>query len=237
MQARSWSTRSSGTLAALRAEEDRSRARLQVVRSRLAACVALARELPELERRVETERGQGAYRSPDLAQRLQEARQARADRAALRIEEASLMTEMEALRARLEGEGIRHVALPILENVAIASPCSVSWADMQGDSDTRFCEQCEKHVHNLSMMSRQEAEAVIAAAQGREICVRLYRREDGTVLTDDCPVGVRHRYWRRTSGIAAAGLLLAALGLAAYTQLACSVHVQSGAATSGALAQ
>ena len=86
-------------------------------------------------------------------------------------------------------------------------------------------------------MSRAEAEAVLVAAKATEgMCVRLYRRGDGTVITDDCPVGERRRrFWRRTSGVAAAGILIAALGSVLYSQLTCHVFVVQSAATAGAM--
>lgn len=106
--------------------------------------------------------------------------------------------------------------LPIaLENVRIATPCHADWDDMAGDDRVRFCGRCEKNVYNLSAMTRQEAEALVAARQGR-MCVRLYQRSDGTVLTSDCPVGVarqrlRQRVWARLSGAAASAMLLVGL--------------------------
>jgi hypothetical protein len=232
-------TSAAEALAALRSRDDDLRRHLHAVRTHLAKCSELARELPEIERRLvaERERG-GAYRADarDLEEKIQAARRARAQRARLRIDEANLMTEIENVRAALERRGIRHVPLPVLEDVSIASPCDVSWSDMAGDTDTRYCGKCEKYVHNLSMMSRPEAEAVLAAAAGGDLCVRLYRRTDGTVLTDDCPVGVRRRrFWRRTSGVAAAGLLVAALGALAYANLVCEVHVTGTSATSGGI--
>jgi hypothetical protein len=45
----------------------------------------------------------------------------------------------------------------------------------------------------------------------------------------------RHRFWRRTYGVAAAGILLAALGALGYTQLACSSHLPANVATAGAM--
>jgi len=39
-------------------------------------------------------------------------------------------------------------------------------------------------------MSKFEAESLIARTEGR-LCVRFYRRKDGSVLTDNCPVGLR----------------------------------------------
>ncbi len=208
------------------------------MRTRLEGCVALARELSQLEERdYKAKQRGGAYRSESgpVSDRLATARRARVERAALRLEEASLMTQLESIRAQLEKRGIKHFLLPVLESVQVASPCEVSWAEMEGDSDVRHCAHCKKHVYNLSTMSRAEAEAVLVAAKATEgICVRFYRRGDGTMVTDDCPVGVRRRrFWRRTAGAAAAGILLAALGLAAYTQLACSVHAAENTATMG----
>ena len=77
----------------------------------------------------------------------------------------------------------------LLKRVRIASPCPASWDAMEGDERVRFCGSCRRSVYNLSGMSRSEAEQVIRQSEGR-LCVRLYRRRDGTVLTRDCPVGI-----------------------------------------------
>ncbi len=39
-------------------------------------------------------------------------------------------------------------------------------------------------------MTRSEAESLIARTEGR-LCVRFYRRHDGSIITRDCPVGLR----------------------------------------------
>jgi hypothetical protein len=77
-----------------------------------------------------------------------------------------------------------------LENVRVASPCRADWNLMEGDDRTRFCQSCAKHVYNLSSMSKAEAEGLIAEKEGR-LCVRFYQRADGTVLTDNCPIGLK----------------------------------------------
>jgi hypothetical protein len=100
-------------------------------------------------------------------------------------------------------------ALPLLEEVHIAAPCPARWEDMVGDERVRFCRSCEKDVFNLSAMPRAEAEALLVANDGR-MCVRLYKRADGTVLTADCPVGVRRRRRRRVAAGVLGGSLLAA---------------------------
>ena len=97
-----------------------------------------------------------------------------------------------------------------LDLIEIASPCHVSWDEMTGDERSRFCRHCKLSVYNLSEMTRDEAEALIASREGRA-CVRLYRRADGTVLTRDCPVGVRYLRQRFTRAVAALASLFVAL--------------------------
>ena len=91
-----------------------------------------------------------------------------------------------------------------LENVRVAAPCSADWEQMLGDDRARFCGQCKLNVYNLSGMTRQEAERLIANREGR-LCVRFYRRADGTVLTQNCPVGLA-ALKRRVSRLASAAL-------------------------------
>jgi len=105
--------------------------------------------------------------------------------------------------------------LPILDNLRIASPCTADWDEMRGDERVRFCGRCEKNVYNLSSMTRGEAEALVREKEGR-LCVRLYKRADGTVLTADCPVGVRRERLRQrmwASVLSAAASVMLALGL------------------------
>jgi hypothetical protein len=104
---------------------------------------------------------------------------------------------------------------PSLDLIQVASPCPVSWDTMTSDplfgaERKRFCRQCNLHVYNLSDMSREEAEAFISKAEGRT-CVRFYRREDGTVLTRDCPVGLRAVRQRFVRSVAALAGMIAAL--------------------------
>ena len=114
-----------------------------------------------------------------------------------------------------------------LENVRVAAPCSAAWEQMRGDERARFCGQCQLHVYNLSGMTRQEAERLIANREGR-LCVRFYRRADGTVLTKNCPVGLA-ALKRRVSRLASAALsavigFLSGTGLFAAFTLAESRH-------------
>jgi hypothetical protein len=87
---------------------------------------------------------------------------------------------------------------------------------MIGDERVRFCGPCQKNVYNLSAMASEEAESLLAQREG-SICIRLYRREDGTVLTADCPVGVRRRRVSRAVVAAAGTGALAAMAAAAFS--------------------
>ncbi len=103
-----------------------------------------------------------------------------------------------------------------LDNMAIASPCAASWEDMEGDDRTKHCSSCTKNVYNLSDMTRAEAEALIKEKEGH-LCVRFYRRKDGTVITDDCPVGlraIRAGYRKMATAVASFLALLVSTGVA-----------------------
>jgi hypothetical protein len=101
-----------------------------------------------------------------------------------------------------------------LEELQIASPCPAEWNDMKGDDRVRFCGLCEKNVFNLAGMTRREATELVTKTEG-SVCVRMYRRADGTVLTSDCPVGVRAALRRARREV----LLAAATSVAAVTAL------------------
>jgi hypothetical protein len=118
----------------------------------------------------------------------------RDDRHALELRREELQKELADVEARLDGSSRRGLEL---ENVRIASPCHMSWDGMTGNDTVRFCHACEKHVYDLSAMTRADAERLLYEREG--LCLRLYRRADGTVLTSDCQVGARSRRTQRTA--------------------------------------
>lgn len=112
---------------------------------------------------------------------------------------------------------------PKLDRLRIATPCPIGWDQMTGDNRIRFCGHCQLNVYNISELSRSEAEKLIASSEGR-LCARLFRREDGTILTKDCPVGLRalrRRVAKRTATVFAALLSLSA---AVFGQQSSSKH-------------
>jgi hypothetical protein len=84
---------------------------------------------------------------------------------------------------------------------------------MAGDNRVRHCSECKLNVYNLSELTKREAEELIAAREGR-LCVRFYRRADGTILTQNCPKGLR-AVVRRVSRVAGALSAMISLGFAA----------------------
>jgi hypothetical protein len=89
---------------------------------------------------------------------------------------------------------------------------------MIGDERVRFCGQCNLNVYNISAMTKQDAERLITQSEGR-LCIRYYRRSDGTILTNNCPVGLRalKRRLSRTASVCASAVLSFFAGLLAVT--------------------
>lgn len=98
----------------------------------------------------------------------------------------------------------------ILGNVRVAAPCKASWERMEGDARVRHCEACKHSVYNLSGMTRSEAEALVSQSEGR-LCVRFYRRPDGTMLTQNCPVGTMAIRKRMATTLACTSVLFLTL--------------------------
>jgi len=85
---------------------------------------------------------------------------------------------------------IEQTDVSYLDRLFIAAPCPVTWDSMQGDDRVRNCSQCSRKVYNISEMTKREAEDFIRT-NGVSQCMTFYRRKDGTIMTDNCPVGLR----------------------------------------------
>ena len=110
-----------------------------------------------------------------------------------------------------------------LDKIKIASPCGANWDEMYGSERKRFCAECKLNVYNISEMTKDEAENFILRSEGR-LCLRIYQRRDGTVITRDCPVGwarVKRRISRVYSAALglAGGFLAGVFGLGALREL------------------
>ena len=63
----------------------------------------------------------------------------------------------------------------------------MDWDLMDGDDRARFCSKCNKHVFEFAGLTEQQAVELIAS-KGDQLCGRIFRRPDGTIVTAECPV-------------------------------------------------
>jgi len=66
------------------------------------------------------------------------------------------------------------------DDLTIREPCAEDWSAMTGDGPRRHCDACQRSVHNLSEMTKPEADALLESRTGR-LCVRYTINPDGTV--------------------------------------------------------
>ncbi|NOU34567.1 MAG: hypothetical protein HOO96_42285 [Polyangiaceae bacterium] len=98
-----------------------------------------------------------------------------------------------------------------LANLRVATPCAARWDDMLGDGNARHCLSCDRPVYDVSAMGAAEAEAFLDETAGTATCIRFHRRADGTLITADCPVGIR----KRRLVVLEAAAIVCGVGLAA----------------------
>ena len=104
-----------------------------------------------------------------------------------------------------------------LNAIRVGTPCSEDWSAMTGDDRAKHCAKCEKTVYNLSELTEDEAEELILSRRV-DLCVKFYRRTDGTLVTASCPTGVfggqRRKLARATAALMAAGTMIAGAAFA-----------------------
>lgn len=174
-------------------------------------------------------------RKGSLEQELATLRQQTSELEGLRSREQELEKELACIAQKL-GAGATRRALPLLEQVRVASPCNASWDEMVGDERVRFCLSCEKNVYNLSAMPREDAERLLEERLGKDLCVRFYQRADGTILTEDCPVGVRKKRRKKLALAVAGAGAMAFAATSMLTRGTCHVQGEVAMPTQGVMA-
>jgi hypothetical protein len=112
-----------------------------------------------------------------------------------------------------------------LKNLTVPSPCPTDWNSMIGNDQVRFCEHCSFEVHNLSLMTRSQAERLVARSNGR-LCVQYIQDPNGGPVT--MPVGQKlHHISRRVSQIAAGAFTAALSVTSAIAQESTGVRMRS----------
>ncbi len=136
----------------------------------------------------------------------------RSDTVALIERRRALEAELEDVR-RQESERRRR-ALKVIEDVAVITPCRESWRRMvrdARDARIRHCTHCRKDVYDLSAFDALEVESLLQ--RGGDLCGRLHRRFDGTIVTADCPPPPGKADCKAIIILRMCLLLLAALGV------------------------
>ena len=97
--------------------------------------------------------------------------------------------------------------------VSFPKPCSERWEAMRPEGCNRFCERCEKLIHDLSQLTLQEAEHLVRS--GTDICVRAEVGVGGVIKLKGSD-GRKAR--RMVAAIGASVGILAASGQAAAAE-------------------
>lgn len=106
--------------------------------------------------------------------------------------------------------------------IPILKPCPKAWESMAGTEKKRFCEVCQLHVHNLSVMNTKERETVMAQPGGPP-CIAYELRPDGSMVTPSR--WTRLPFYR--AGLSAAAALAAAFPML-FSSCASSRRVTGG---------
>jgi len=120
-----------------------------------------------------------------------------------------------------------------LDTLTVPSTCPADWASMVGNEEVRFCQHCNLHVHNLSEMTRGQAQRLVARSRGR-LCVRYLNRPDGQIHTQ--PISRRISAVSRRLSRLAAGAFTASLSVTSAVAQS-STNCQSGNCDNSPIAQ
>jgi hypothetical protein len=105
--------------------------------------------------------------------------------------------------------------------IRIDEPCHEDWGAMRPEGARRFCDRCDKHVHDLSALTELEAQAVLAARDSARVCVRYLVDVEGTIVfRQPAPVVPVSALRRRRPPIVRAAAMALALA-------ACTPHEQT----------
>jgi Carboxypeptidase regulatory-like domain len=101
-----------------------------------------------------------------------------------------------------------------LDSINVKSPCDKVWDEMTGNDQVRFCSHCETNVHNLSAISRAEAEKLITKSNGK-LCIRIEKNTSEKIATAPPKFIQIRRQATIAAGILATSLTLSTI---AYSQ-------------------
>lgn len=69
-----------------------------------------------------------------------------------------------------------------MKSLQVAVPCPKKWDELIGNESRRFCNQCQKHVHNLTMSSPIETKQITLQVEaGERVCVAYFQTPTGAI--------------------------------------------------------
>jgi len=80
-------------------------------------------------------------------------------------------------------------------------------------------------------MAQDDAEALLRERLGNELCIRFYQRADGTILTQDCPEGVKKKRRKKLVLAVAGAGAMAAAAATMFMKTTCTQGAVAGGAT------
>jgi hypothetical protein len=108
------------------------------------------------------------------------------------------------------------------QQLPIKRPCTQDWSSMEGSDKRRYCPACDQTVHDLSAMTRAEADALLGRRRaGQRLCVRYTVGEQGEIRFQPQPL-LPAALLVRTRQVALRATLAAAAITAAVELPACT---------------
>lgn len=70
------------------------------------------------------------------------------------------------------------------DDVAIEAPCSEDWDAMRPEAGAqrRWCDHCERHVHDLSKMSERAARTFLRETATQDVCIAYVHDRAGEIV-------------------------------------------------------
>lgn len=95
------------------------------------------------------------------------------------------------------------------QEIKIASPCHVPIDKMEDRGSCFHCHDCNLNVYHFSNLTNAEI-ASLLNQNNEKLCIGMFKREDGTVITKDCPLGLKDLglVYRRSGFFKAASFLI-----------------------------
>ena len=106
---------------------------------------------------------------------------------------------------------------------ALSFSCPQLWAGMAGNEKTRFCEVCQKNVHNLSMMNAEERRTLLANTE-ESPCVAYFKHVNGTPIdvTALCEGSSLKKKLTQAALVTASAMGLASIGMSSMALMEAS---------------